>query len=415
MIDLVWIILAVGALLLYLSRSRREWTIGLALACASLIVGLYLVEGVLEVLAVSPHHRAAWWQGVSFDPRSKARVVDDLRRLGRDAQPNVIPSGLVDLNGLAAGDGRIFPLAGISGTEVVFCNDAGPWVTFTADEYGFRNPARVHRPGEVDLVLLGDSFIEGQCVNSGQDVAGWLRQRGYRAVSLGMSGNGPLIELAALTEYATHLRPLVVVWTIYQGNDADDLARERTSEILMRYLEQDFSQGLIRRQGEIDEILRRYVEARRGPPSRPERARPGDGEDRAGRFLHLRELERRLVEGFGRFRPRSMKPFDPLMARVLDEARRRVEGWGGRLVLLYLPERRERPGRGAARRQTLRLVEQLGIPLIDVSETLASHPDPESLYPLRLRFSAHFDGDGYRLVADALAARLPAARGGPSP
>jgi lysophospholipase L1-like esterase len=110
-----------------------------------------------------------------------------------------------------------------------------------------------------------------------------------------------------------------------------------------------------------------------------------------------------------------MKPFDPLMARVLDEAQRRVEGWGGRLVLLYLPERRERPGRGAARRQTLRLVEQLGIPLIDVSETLASHPDPESLYPLRLRFSAHFDGDGYRLVADALAARLPAARGGPSP
>ncbi len=417
MILLVFAILAAGLFLAYISRSRREQAIQRALVAVSLVVGLYFAEGVLEVLAVGARHRAAWWNDVTLDQRTKAQVVGDLRRRGRDAQPNVIPFGFSSMNGRAVDDGRIFPLAGISGAEVVFCNEAGPWVTYRADEHGFRNPAGAHRPGEVDVVLLGDSFVQGQCVDTGEDVAGWLRARGYRVVSLGMSGNGPLIQLAGLNEYAARLRPPLVIWTIYEGNDAHELSRERSSAILMNYLEQGFSQDLASRQGEIDATLRSYVETRLGPRIAQPVADGGDRAPRAsrriGRFLRLRELERRVFEGFGRKSSYSeTKSFDPLMKRVLDEARQRVEGWGGRLYLLYLPELGDTPGRDAIRRQTLRLVEELGIPLIDFSRTLASHPDPDSLLPfrLRLRVGLHFNGDGYRLIADTLTARLPAAQ-----
>ncbi len=411
MIFVVLGILAAGVLVICISGRRRERAIRWALACLSLVVGLYLAELVLGLLAVDPRRRAAWWHGVAFDQRSKAEVVEELRRQGRDAQPNVIPFGLVGMNGLAAGDGRIFPLAGISGAEVVLCNEAGPWVMFKADEHGFRNPAGSHRPGEVDAVLLGDSFIQGECVEGEQDVAGWMRAQGYRVVSLGMSGNGPLIELAALTEYAMRLRPPLVIWTIYEGNDGHELTRERGSEILMRYLEPDFSQHLADRQPAIDDALARYVDARldRQLARRPRKR----GHGSIGRFLRLHELDQRLVTGFGRQRPASeTKPFGLLMTKVLDQARRRVESWGGRLYVLYLPELGQTPGRDAIRRQTLRMVEELGIPLIDVSETLGSHPDPDSLFPyrLRLRVGVHFNADGYRLIAGALAARLPPAR-----
>ncbi len=407
MIFVVLSILVIGFLLVCISR-RRRW----ALACVSLVAGLYLVESILGVLAIDPRRRAAWWSGVTFDQRTRAQVVDVLRRRGHDAQPNVIPLGLVAMNGLKTGGGRIFPLAGISNAEVVFCNETGPWVTYPADEYGFRNPAGSHRPGEVDVALLGDSFVQGQCVDSGQDIAGRLRTQGYRTVSLGMSGNGPLIQLAGLTEYAMRLRPPVVVWTIYEGNDAHELTRERGSEILMRYLEGDFSQDLVARQPEIDQALGRYVEARLGRQlAQPAGDDGREANGKIGRFLRLRELEGRFIEGFSRQRmPSETKPFDPLMERILSEARRRVEGWGGRLYLLYLPELGATPGRDAIRRQTLRLVEELGIPLIDVSETLAAHPDPKSLFPfrLRLRVGLHFNAAGYRLIADTLAARLPA-------
>ncbi len=416
--------LAVGLLLAWISRCRRERAIQWTLAFVSLVVSLYAVEAVLGILAIDPRRRAAWWHDVPLDQRTKAQIVNQLRSQGDNAQPNVIPFGLVAMNGLAVGDGRIFPLAGLSETTVVFCNEAGPWVTYPADEYGFRNPAGSHRPGEVDVVLLGDSFVQGQCVETGQDIASWLRTRGYQAVSLGVSGNGPLIQLAGLAEYATRLRPPVVIWTIYEGNDAHELTRERESEILMRYLERDFSQGLAARQPEIDETLATYVEKRLGP----QLARPVDNASRRevdstsprrwvdgniGRFLRLHEIDRRLIEGFGRKpSPSETKPFHPLMVRILDQARRRVESWGGRLHVLYLPELGKSPDRDTIRRQTFRLVEKLGIPLIDVSETLANHPDPDSLYPfrLRLRVGLHFNGDGYRLIAGALAARLPAAQ-----
>ena len=226
-----------------------------------------------------------------------------------------------------------------------------------------------------------------------------------------------MIELATLTEYAARLRPPVVIWTIYEGNDAHELARERGSELLKHYLEPDFSQGLAVRQPVIDQALASYVEARLGRQlaRSAEGARDPRGSTRGaiGRFLRLHELDQRFVAGFGREpMPSETKPFDPLMARILEEARRRVESWGGRLYVLYLPELGQTPSRDAIRRQTLRLVEALGIPLIDVSETLAVHPDPDSLFPfrLRLRVGVHFNADGYRLIAGALAARLPAAR-----
>ncbi len=408
MIFLVFGILAVGLFLVCIDR-RRERALRWTLACVSLTFGLYLVEGVLEVSGADPRRRAAWWNGVAFDQRTTAQVVGDLRRRGNDAQPNVIPFGLVGMNGLATGDGRILPLAGISGAEVVLCNEVGAWVTYPADEHGFRNPAGAHRPGGVDLALLGDSFVQGQCVDTGRDIAHGLRAHGYRVVNLGMSGNGPLIQLATLTEYAARLRPTVVIWSIYEGNDAHELARERHSEILMHYLEQDFSQHLASRQPEIDEVLARHVETRLA--RQPTEAVEGAG--RLSRFLHLRELEQRLVQGFGHNSASSeTKPFSPLMAKVLGTARRRVEGWGGRLYLLYLPELGKSPGRDAIRRQTQRLIARLDIPLIDVSEIIAAHPDPDSLFPyrLRLRVGVHFNDDGYQLIADTLAARLPSAQ-----
>ena len=409
MIHLINIILAVGLLLAFVFRDRRQRVVAVALSVTGLIVGCYLAEGVLTILAIDPGHRAAWWHDVAFDRRSKAQVVDDLQGQGRDAQPNVIPSGFVPMDGLVAEHGgRILPLAGISGSDIVFCNEAGPWLTYVADEHGFRNPAGCHRPDEVDLVLLGDSFVQGQCVATGEDIAGRLRERGYRVVNLGIAGSGPLIQLAALTEYATRLRPALVVWTVYEGNDAHELVRERGSAILMGYLEPGFSQNLASRQLEIDGALRRYVRAR----LKLQLARPAaDTAGRFDRFLQLRQLEQRLIQGFGRKPwPSQTKAFDRLIDRVLGEARRRVEAWGGRFYLLYLPETGKTPGREGIRRRTLRRVAELGISLIDASATLSDHPDRDSLYPLRLRHGRHFNGEGYRLIAGIVAARLPAAR-----
>jgi hypothetical protein len=77
---------------------------------------------------------------------------------------------------------------------------------------------------------------------------------------LGLAGAGPLLELATLTEYAAPLKPTVVLWLYFEGNDLRNLYSELKSPLLMNYLDPDFSQNLIHRQLQIDKALDRHID-----------------------------------------------------------------------------------------------------------------------------------------------------------
>lgn len=93
-------------------------------------------------------------------------------------------------------------------------------ISFTYDARGFRN---VETFDSVDVALIGDSYVEGAYVSDDATVASVLGSTlGRPVVNLGVAGFGPSYELAALTRYAAPLRPRVVVWFFFEGNDLYD-------------------------------------------------------------------------------------------------------------------------------------------------------------------------------------------------
>ena len=84
---------------------------------------------------------------------------------------------------------------------------------------------------KVDILLTGDSYTEGFSVNSDETISAVLRQLNYNAISVGKSGNGPLLELAALKEYGEPFKPKIVLW-LYYINDLGGLKIEMKSSIL---------------------------------------------------------------------------------------------------------------------------------------------------------------------------------------
>ena len=111
----------------------------------------------------------------------------------------------------------------------------------------------------MDIVLTGDSFTEGVSVHSDETISAVLRESGFNSISIGKMGNGSLLELAALKEYAKPFKPKIVLW-LYFINDFNELKNEMQSSILKKYLnEDDFTQNLISRQEEIDSLLVNYV------------------------------------------------------------------------------------------------------------------------------------------------------------
>ena len=91
-------------------------------------------------------------------------------------------------------------------------------------------------------------MVHGARVQPGDDIAAQIRDLGHPAVNLGFSNDGPLLELATLSEYGLRLRPRAVIWVYFEGNDLTDLAEEKTSPLLRAYLHDGYSQHLAERQ-----------------------------------------------------------------------------------------------------------------------------------------------------------------------
>ena len=53
---------------------------------------------------------------------------------------------------------KFFPLAGISNTETVYCNELGFYPIYKSDRYGFNNLDNLWDE-KIDYVLMGDSMV----------------------------------------------------------------------------------------------------------------------------------------------------------------------------------------------------------------------------------------------------------------
>lgn len=93
-------------------------------------------------------------------------------------------------------------------------------ITFTFDRWGYRNATEMER---ADIVLLGDSYVEGWYVSDEQTIATQLAtQIGQSVASLGVAGYGTMQELRVLQRDALSRKPRAVVWFFFEGNDLYD-------------------------------------------------------------------------------------------------------------------------------------------------------------------------------------------------
>ena len=88
----------------------------------------------------------------------------------------------------------IFPLSGISDKNTFFVTKEINLFFYTSDRYGFNNNDSLW-DSSVDIVLMGDSFGHGACVNSKDNISGNLNSSNFKTLNLSFSGNGPLKTL----------------------------------------------------------------------------------------------------------------------------------------------------------------------------------------------------------------------------
>jgi len=372
------------------------------------IVPLGLAILTAELILTVPDRQELQLMGARMVWRdNRAVAISRLRERGINAHYFITPQEFgYGESTFARGRAPFIALGGISGTVTLLCNESGTDVIYTSDEHGFNNPTGIWNDS-VDVALVGDSFVQGECVASGQQLASLVRQANPRTLNAGVAGAGPLSGLAVLREYVKEKRPSKVVWFFYEGNDMEDLAAEARSP-LARYADPRYSQRLFDRRSAIDSALEQHGDSvvRSGP-------RRFTGREKLRKVLLLRGLRGALgLDAAGR--PATPRHDYELLGATLNQAKQEVEAWGGRMYFAYLPERRRydprmAPSIGedhnptAVHRAVIEQVSRAGLPVIDLTPVFAAHPEPLSLWIWR---RSHYSAEGYRIAADAVIEKL---------
>jgi PAS domain S-box-containing protein len=418
---------------LRLSTSHR---INVALCLCSVAFTIYTAEAMMTLWSGLPsvierqkrqsRMEAAKALGIKFDVRSRGEVIQDLRSRGIDAVPSLSAQLLLKeqkdgtMKSVISIDGaEVLPLASIANKLTVVCNEGGEFLTYKTDQHGFNNPEYVwHTP--IDIVAVGDSFTQGFCVDPGSNFVSVIRQRYPGTLNLGIEGNGPLVMLATLKEYAAVVRPKVVLWFHFEGNDLKDLRNERANPLLSRYMTiDDFTQSLFNRQAEIDRALSDYLETvidKNALSVKLEEILDAVTHIHAlpsvlERIMKLGQLRQRLglvsgVTSVPKAEPATPRRIDlpqiDLLYEVLSQAKKLVSSWGGDLYFIYLPGSIRYAGEqiNTGRRAVLQTADNAGIPIIDIHPVFMAQKDPRSLFPLRFPYYMHYNEEGHRLVAE---------------
>lgn len=232
----------------YISKKTKTY---IAIICVSLIISLYTFEIYLNFYQVN--YKSFLYEkktGKKFDKRSKLEFFLDSKK----------NSNIIFFNYLNNSDLKTF--SGISNYNTIGCNENGYFSSYNSDDYGFNNPKYNLEEDEFEYVLIGDSFVHGDCVNRPFDIASVLRTLSNKnSLNLGIVGTGPLKQYAIIKEYLPK-KFKNLLW-FYYSNDNEDLTRELKDNFLIKYLNnKNFSQNLKNQQQNIDILNFKEIESK---------------------------------------------------------------------------------------------------------------------------------------------------------
>ena len=151
----------------------------------------------------------------------------------------------------------ILPLSGYKNSTILLCIDENNKpIFYLSDKNGFNN--KMDNTVN-DFLLIGDSYVQGMCVNNKNNLNAQFKKHNYITTNLGMAGNGPLLEYATFKEYQNEYEYQDIILFITPDNDFYDLSNEKKNKILMKYInEENFTQKIKENELSKIEVINSY-------------------------------------------------------------------------------------------------------------------------------------------------------------
>ncbi len=260
-------------------------------------------------------------------------------------------------------DKKIFPINGRSNIRTFYCEEQGYLSEYNSDRHGFRNPDSILDSKNIDIALVGDSFIDGACTNefTFRNNLTKLSNDKLKIANFSLGGSGPLLQLAYMKEFGKFYKPKKVFW-FWALNDLRNLQDELQSPV-RQYMVKDFSQGLYKNENKIiaDKVVEQYLnwvkkeKNKQGSLSLYDR-KVAISMRFARTYKVYKTIKRFIPQIYfdtpaywdsttvmtrnkiltRRIPPEEYKLMDDVVFEVMNEVDKLVKSWGGEITLIYI-------------------------------------------------------------------------------
>ena len=336
------------------------------------------------------------------------KIYEDLKKIDNEIVVNVPPSiHYKNKNHI------FFPLSGISNSPTIYCNENGYYSMYQSDRYGFNNPDDEWDKKEIEYFLVGDSSVNGACVNRPNDISSILRTLSSKTVlNISYSGNGPLIQYAALREY---FNPNIkkVLWFYYEGSDLRDLISEKKNIVLINYLNDlNFTQNLKFRQNEVDDFIVNIIEDK--VIKQKQQLKIILEEEKETKSIKVKLIKFLKIENIRILTlplPNYESPIDyddpltpPEFKKILHLTKDLVEKNNSKLYFIYMPQYQRYINKKYDNTNynfVKNIVNELNIPFIDLhKKVFEKEKNPFKYFPFEM--PGHYNIEGYKKITETI-------------
>jgi len=308
---------------------------------------------------------------------------------------------------------EIFPLSGISKKLTLFCQESDFMAEYISDRFGFNNNDELYSENEIDFLLIGDSFVQGMCVNYNDTFQGNFNKKNFKTISLGYGGNGSLLEYATLREYLDVVKFRTIVW-FYTENDIDEMESEIKIKFLKKYLEdENYSQKLSNKQVLIDKTQHNNLMKLIKNKEKLELLFIDFNTIKIQNILNLKNIKNLIRVNFKihfstsqkKTSDENFKIFREIILKAYNLAKEKNANFYFVMLPLYPGVIEGKGERYYNYEKVKEIIKGLEINLLDLSEEMFKREkNPKKFFPFEI--SGHYTVEGYKLATDIILSKI---------
>lgn len=358
----------------------------------SLMMVFFTIELILNIKSYKNLNKI---NEKNLDQRTVYEVYKENLERGKRITPWMGPAVLNEIDSL-------YPLSGVSNINTIFCNEVGEWKIYKSDKYGFNNK-NINYEKDIEILIIGDSFAEGSCVNYENSFQGNFSKKGFNSISLGKGGNDTLLSFATLKEYIENFKPKKVIWFHYV-NDVEDISfiikNKNKKKFIFKYLENDdFSQNLILRQNEIDKFLINSIEKNKRNLDRKFLIRKSFRYSELKRILTFYNIRQLIFTKFKSNNSYKYREELKLFEKAIVKSVNITKKFNSEFIFVYIPWQNNYTinKEHSLKKEVFKILDTKKINYIDVDKIFKKNKNPSNFYN---RNQVHFNETGFKEISN---------------